>query len=78
MCAYGDGFREWYTSTLPSPTNSLANDAFSITAGGQAVNSRMERMLTVVPEHIHDRSGIFLGSYDEVEKVIETHRKHAK
>lgn len=26
-------------------------------------------MLEVVPEHIHDRSGIYLGSYDEVEKV---------
>lgn len=47
-------------------------------AGGQAVNSRMERMLTVVPEHIHDRSGIFMGSYDEVQKVIDVHRKHAK
>jgi len=29
----------------------------------------MARMLEVVPEHIHDRAGIFLGSYDEVEKV---------
>jgi fructose-1,6-bisphosphatase I len=29
----------------------------------------MNRMLEVVPETIHDRSGIFLGSYDEVEKV---------
>lgn len=47
------------------------------TAGGQAVNSRMERMLTVVPEHIHDRSGIFMGSYDEVQKVIDVHKKHS-
>jgi len=47
-------------------------------AGGQAVNSRMERLLEVVPEHIHDRSGIFMGSYDEVQKVIETHEKYAK
>lgn len=38
-------------------------------AGGQAVDSKMRRMLEVVPEHIHDRSGIYLGSYDEVEKV---------
>ena len=45
-------------------------------AGGQAVNSHMERMLTVVPEHIHDRSGIFMGSYDEVQKVIDVHKKH--
>jgi fructose-1,6-bisphosphatase I len=29
----------------------------------------MKRMLDVVPEDIHDRSGIFLGSYDEVERV---------
>ena len=48
-----------------------------VIAGGQAVNSRMERMLTIVPEHIHDRSGIFMGSYDEVQKVIEVHKKHA-
>jgi fructose-1,6-bisphosphatase I len=45
-------------------------------AGGQAVDSKMRRMLTVVPEHIHDRSGIFLGSYDEVQKVIDIHKKH--
>ena len=38
-------------------------------AGGQAVDSNMRRMMDVKPEHIHDRSGIFLGSYDEVEKV---------
>ena len=45
-------------------------------AGGQAVDSNMRRMLSVVPEHIHDRSGIFLGSYDEVQKVIDIHKKH--
>lgn len=38
-------------------------------AGGQALDSKMRRMLEVKPEHIHDRSGIFMGSYDEVEKV---------
>ena len=47
-----------------------------LTAGGQAVDSRMNRMIEVVPEHIHDRSGIFMGSYDEVQKVIDMHRKH--
>ncbi|KAK2762069.1 Fructose-1,6-bisphosphatase [Arachnomyces sp. PD_36] len=45
-------------------------------AGGQAVNSKMERMLHVAPEHIHDRSGIFMGSKDEVQKVIDTYKKH--
>ncbi len=38
-------------------------------AGGQALDSNMRRMLEVVPEHIHDRSGIYMGSYEEVEKV---------
>ncbi len=37
---------------------------------------RMKRMLDIVPEHIHDRSGIFLGSYDEVQKVIDVHAKY--
>jgi fructose-1,6-bisphosphatase I len=46
------------------------------TAGGQAVDSHMARMLDVVPESIHDRSGIFLGSYDEVQLVIDIHKKH--
>ena len=46
------------------------------TAGGQSVNSKMQRMLEVLPEHIHDRSGIFMGSYDEVQKVIDVHKKH--
>ncbi|KAK7942771.1 fructose bisphosphatase protein [Apiospora aurea] len=43
-------------------------------AGGLAVNSKMERMMDVVPEHIHDKSGIFMGSYDEVEKVKAFHK----
>ncbi len=36
----------------------------------------MERMLTVVPEDIHDRSGIFMGSLEEVKKVLEVHKKY--
>lgn len=47
-------------------------------AGGQAVDGKMQRMLELVPEHIHDRAGIFIGSYDEVQKVIDTHKKYAK
>jgi fructose-1,6-bisphosphatase len=43
-------------------------------AGGQAVDGKMRRMLDVVPEHIHDRSGIFMGSYDEIEKVKAFHK----
>ncbi|OJJ59507.1 hypothetical protein ASPSYDRAFT_149116 [Aspergillus sydowii CBS 593.65] len=47
-------------------------------AGGKAVNSRMERLLSVNPEHIHDRSGVFLGSRDEVQKIIDTYNKYKK
>ncbi|KAI9748453.1 MAG: Fructose-1,6-bisphosphatase [Lichina confinis] len=47
-------------------------------AGGQAVNSKMQRMLEVMPEHIHDRSGIFMGSFEEVQKVIDVHSKYLK
>ncbi|QIW99318.1 hypothetical protein AMS68_004836 [Peltaster fructicola] len=46
-------------------------------AGGQAINSKWKRMLDVVPEHIHDRSGIFMGSYDEVQKVLDIAKKHS-
>ncbi|KAG5966332.1 hypothetical protein E4U58_002540 [Claviceps cyperi] len=43
-------------------------------AGGQAIDSTMKRMMEVAPEHIHDRSGIFMGSYDEIEKVKSYHQ----
>ena len=44
-------------------------------AGGKAVNSKMERMMDVKPEQIHDRSGIFMGSEEEVDKAIKAHSK---
>ncbi|KAF9887986.1 Fructose-1,6-bisphosphatase [Aspergillus nanangensis] len=47
-------------------------------AGGLAVNSKMERLLGVVPEHIHDRSGVFLGSHDEVQKIVDTYNQYKK
>ena len=61
---------------IASPPQSALYLLIRNIAGGQAVDSNMKRMLSVVPEHIHDRSGIFLGSYDEVQKVIDTHKKH--
>ncbi|KAF8254174.1 inositol phosphatase [Wilcoxina mikolae CBS 423.85] len=45
-------------------------------AGGLAVTSDQRRMLEVIPEHIHDRSGIFMGSYDEIKKVNEVYAKY--
>ena len=61
---------------VSTPANVIADE--DNTAGGQAVNSKMIRMLEVVPEHIHDRSGIFLGSYEEVQKVIDIHKKYSQ
>jgi len=43
-------------------------------AGGMAVNSNMDRMMEIKPEHIHDRSGIFMGSEEEMKKVLEAHK----
>jgi fructose-1,6-bisphosphatase I len=37
----------------------------------QALNSKMQRMMEVVPEHIHDILGIFMGSHDEMDKVSD-------
>ncbi|KAF7542993.1 hypothetical protein G7046_g10078 [Stylonectria norvegica] len=42
-------------------------------AGGQCVDNYMNRLLEVVPEGIHDKAGIFMGSYDEIEKVKKFH-----
>lgn len=59
---------------VPLSINKFAN---TLPAGGQAINSKMQRMMEIVPESIHDRSGIFMGSYDEVQKVIDIHAKYA-
>lgn len=40
-------------------------------AGGKAVNDKGERILDLVPEHIHDRSSIWLGSVDDVDKYLK-------
>lgn len=40
-------------------------------AGGTAINDKGERILDLVPTEIHERSGIWLGSADEVAKVMK-------
>jgi len=57
-----------------APLQTIKKDTDEIVAGGQALNSKMQRMMEIVPEHIHDRSGIFMGSYDEMEKVKAYHK----
>lgn len=44
-------------------------------AGGKASNGR-ERILDLIPKHIHDRSPIFLGTTEEVEAIEAWFRKH--
>ncbi|KAK9473250.1 fructose-1,6-bisphosphatase class 1/Sedoheputulose-1,7-bisphosphatase [Dipodascopsis tothii] len=44
-------------------------------AGGLATTGT-ERILDMVPSKIHDRSGIFLGSELEVQKVLDIYKKH--
>lgn len=39
-------------------------------AGGMAVNDKGERILDLIPKKIHERSGIWLGSKGEVEKLL--------
>jgi fructose-1,6-bisphosphatase I len=58
----------------PDRNGMIKREANTTVAGGQALNSKMQRMMEVVPEHIHDRSGIFMGSYDEMEKVKSFHK----
>ncbi|SCV05926.1 LANO_0H18228g1_1 [Lachancea nothofagi CBS 11611] len=40
-------------------------------AGGKAVNDRGERILDLTPENIHDKSSIWLGSKNDVEKYLK-------
>lgn len=52
--------------------------AYLITqAGGLASNGSIP-ILDIVPENIHQRSPIYLGSKDDVEEVLAVIRKHAK
>ncbi|ODV83883.1 hypothetical protein CANARDRAFT_24590 [[Candida] arabinofermentans NRRL YB-2248] len=39
-------------------------------AGGQAVNDKGERILDLIPKKIHERSGIWLGSNEEIDKLL--------
>lgn len=52
--------------------------AYLITqAGGLATNGSIP-ILDIVPENIHERSPIFLGSKEDVEDVLAVFRKHAR
>ncbi|GMF78275.1 unnamed protein product [[Candida] boidinii] len=39
-------------------------------AGGKAINDKGERILDLIPKKIHERSGIWLGSENEVDKLL--------
>eukprot|EP00126_Sphaerothecum_destruens_P006849 Sdes_comp19558_c0_seq2m11210 len=44
-------------------------------AGGKATTG-LSRILDIQPEHIHDRSAVFLGSSEDVTDVEELYKKH--
>lgn len=44
-------------------------------AGGKAVNDKGERILDLVPKKIHERSGIWLGSNEEMDKLLSFIKK---
>lgn len=44
-------------------------------AGGKASTGTMDA-LDIIPEHIHDRSGIWLGSKEDVEDVVALYKQH--
>jgi fructose-1,6-bisphosphatase I len=46
-------------------------------AGGLAFDGT-GRVLEQVPKQIHERGPVWLGSYDEVSKVVEIFERHAK
>ncbi|SCU84400.1 LAFA_0D09758g1_1 [Lachancea sp. 'fantastica'] len=40
-------------------------------AGGKAVNDKGERILDLTPEHIHDKSSIWLGSSQDIDRFLK-------
>jgi len=46
-------------------------------AGGQSFTGK-ERALDLVPTKIHERSPVFLGSYDDVEEIKALYAELAK
>ncbi|KAF5103150.1 hypothetical protein D0Z03_000288 [Geotrichum reessii] len=45
-------------------------------AGGSAINDKSERILDLVPTEIHERSGIWLGSTNEISRAAQFLRKN--
>ena len=46
-------------------------------AGGMAIDGQ-RRILDIVPEHLHQRVPLFVGSKNDVEKVLEIYTQHAQ
>lgn len=44
-------------------------------AGGKATTGT-QNALDLVPEHIHDRSGVWLGSKEDVEELESYYKQH--
>eukprot|EP00126_Sphaerothecum_destruens_P006848 Sdes_comp19558_c0_seq1m11209 len=73
---------KFFCSKFNSSTSSLLylNQGFPMAylvekAGGKATTG-LSRILDIQPEHIHDRSAVFLGSSEDVTDVEELYKKH--
>lgn len=44
-------------------------------AGGKASTGK-ERILDVVPNHIHEKTPVFMGSTEDVQDVLDLYEKH--
>lgn len=72
---YGGLFAYPADNKLPSGKLRLLYEAFPMAflveqAGGIAVNDEGKRILEIMPSHIHDRTSIWLGSTEEVNRYL--------
>jgi fructose-1,6-bisphosphatase I len=51
--------------------------AYIITQAGGLASNGKQPILDIVPEGIHQRAPIFLGSKDDVEEVLSFIKKHS-
>jgi fructose-1,6-bisphosphatase I len=49
--------------------------AFLIEQAGGKATTGTQNALDIIPEHIHDRSGIWLGSKEDVEELESFYKK---
>jgi fructose-1,6-bisphosphatase I len=51
--------------------------AYIIEKAGGLASTGKERILDIVPKHIHERVPVFMGSKDDVQDIINLYTKHS-